>query len=151
MKAILKKIGQALMVTPALALAVSIVAPAAVTFAAADNGCTNASTGQVDVAKGPSGGAACAKPVQGAQNLFGTGGIFVTITNILLFVIGAIAVVMLIVGGVRYVVSNGDQNAVTGAKNTILYAIIGIIIAFLAYAAVNFITGQLTPTPTQQG
>jgi multisubunit Na+/H+ antiporter MnhB subunit len=50
---------------------------------------------------------------------------------------------MLIIGGIRYVVSAGDQNAVTSAKNTILYAIIGIIVAFLAYAAVNFVSDQL--------
>jgi hypothetical protein len=70
--------------------------------------------------------------------------IFKTIANILLFLVGAIAVIMLIIGGLRYVTSNGDQNAVTGAKNTIMYAIIGIVVAFLAYAAVNFVTAQLS-------
>ena len=49
----------------------------------------------------------------------------------------------LIIGGIRYVVSGGDQGAVTSAKNTILYAIIGIVIAFLAFAAVRFVTDQL--------
>jgi len=142
MKAVLKKIGQVIMLTPALALLLSIAAPS-VSFAADTVNC--GANGNVDITKGPSQGAACAKPATGASNLFGQGGIFITLTNILLFVIGAIAVVMLIIGGVRYVVSNGDQNAVTGAKNTILYAIIGIIVAFLAYAAVNFVTAQLTP------
>ena len=71
--------------------------------------------------------------------LFGVGGIFETVTNILLFLIGAIAVIMLVIGGIRYVVSGGDQAAVTAAKNTILYAIVGIIVAFLAYAAVQFV------------
>lgn len=70
--------------------------------------------------------------------------LFATIANILLFLVGAVAVIMLIVGGFRYVTSNGDQNSVTAAKNTILYAIIGIVVAFLAYAAVNFVTTQLT-------
>ena len=69
--------------------------------------------------------------------------VFRTVVNILLFVVGAVAVIMLVIGGLRYVTSNGDQNAVTGAKNTILYAIIGIVVAFLAFAAVNFVTGQL--------
>jgi hypothetical protein len=50
---------------------------------------------------------------------------------------------MLIFGGIRYIVSDGDQNNVTAAKNTILYAIIGIIVALLAYAAVNFVTTSL--------
>lgn len=69
--------------------------------------------------------------------------IFTTIANILLFILGAVAVIMLIIGGFRYVVSGGDSSAVEGAKNTILYAIIGIIVAFLAFAAVNFVVDQL--------
>lgn len=88
-------------------------------------------------------GANCAKGNKVADNLAGQGGIFQTIVNILLFLVGAVAVIMLIIGGLRYVTSNGDQNAVTGAKNTILYAIIGIVVAFLAYAAVNFVITQL--------
>lgn len=71
-------------------------------------------------------------------------GIFRTVANILLFLVGAIAVIMLIIGGFRYVASNGDANAVKGAKDTILYALIGIVVAFLAFAAVNFVIDQLT-------
>ncbi len=77
-------------------------------------------------------------------SLFGTDGIFTTITNLLLFVVGALSVVMVIVGGLRYVVSGGNSASVTAAKNTILYAIVGVIVAFLAYAAVNFLLGSLT-------
>ena len=65
--------------------------------------------------------------------------IFKTITNVLLFLIGAISVIMLIIGGIRYTISNGDSGAVTSAKNTILYAIIGLVVAILAYALVNFV------------
>ena len=49
---------------------------------------------------------------------------------------------MLIIGGIRYVVSGGDSGAVTSAKNTILYAIVGIVVAILAYALVNFVVGS---------
>ena len=69
-------------------------------------------------------------------------GLFQRITNILLFLVGAISVIMLIIGGIRYVISAGDQNAVTGAKNTIMYAIIGVIVALVAYGAIDFILGQ---------
>jgi hypothetical protein len=65
-----------------------------------------------------------------------------SITDLLLFVIGAVAVIVIIVGGIRYATSGGDQTAVTGAKNTIMYAVIGLVVAFLAYAIVKFITGQ---------
>lgn len=80
-----------------------------------------------------------------AATLFGEGGqggIFRTITNVLLFLIGAISVIMLIVGGIRYVVSGGDSTAVQNAKNTILYAIVGVVVAILAYAVVNFVIGS---------
>ena len=77
-----------------------------------------------------------------AASLFGEGGqggIFRTITNVMLFLIGAISVIMLIIGGIRYVVSGGDSTVVQNAKNTILYAIVGVVVAILAYAVVNFV------------
>ena len=68
--------------------------------------------------------------------------IFRTITNVLLFIIGAISVIMLIIGAIRYTTSNGDQQAVQNAKNTILYAVVGLVIAILAFAAINFVIGS---------
>lgn len=62
-----------------------------------------------------------------------------TIVNVLLYMLGAIAVVMIVIGGIRYTTSNGEGNAITSAKNTILYAVIGLVIAILAYAIVNFV------------
>lgn len=62
-----------------------------------------------------------------------------TIANVLLFILGAIAVIMIIIGGLRYTTSNGDSSAIQGAKNTILYAVVGLIVAILAYAIVNFV------------
>lgn len=57
----------------------------------------------------------------------------------LIFLVGAIAVIMIIVGGLRYTTSAGDQSALTGAKNTIMYSIVGLIVAFMAYAIVRFV------------
>lgn len=62
-----------------------------------------------------------------------------TITNVLLFIIGAIAVIMIIIGGIRYVTSNGDASQTKAAKDTIMYAVIGVVVAILAYAIVNFV------------
>lgn len=87
-------------------------------------------------------GVNCAQGEDQPGDLFGGEGIFTTIVNVMLFLIGAISVIMLIIGGIRYTISNGDQGAVTSAKNTIMYAIIGLIVAILAFAIVNFITGQ---------
>jgi len=66
------------------------------------------------------------------------------IINAVLYVVGILAVVMVIIGGVKYTTSGGDQSAVTSAKNTILYGIIGLVIAILAYAIVNFVIGRIS-------
>jgi len=71
-------------------------------------------------------------------------GVFIeNIINILLFLIGAIAVIMIIVGGIRYTTSGGDANQAKSAKDTILYAIIGLVVAMMAYAIVNWVIKQL--------
>lgn len=76
-------------------------------------------------------------------NLFGNNGVFRQVTNMILYVVGIIAVIMLIIGGIKYVTSGGDSKKVTDAKNTVLYAIIGLIICFLAFAIVNFVVSAL--------
>jgi hypothetical protein len=67
-----------------------------------------------------------------------------TITNVLLFIIGAVAVVVIIIGGLRYVTSAGDAGQTKGAKDTILYAVVGLIIAIIAYAIVRFVINAFT-------
>jgi len=141
----IKQYLSAALIVPLLALgsgAAAVIVPSAV---------ANASTDDLSLANG-------AKSAQGndqggdAQCLFGTedgcsgGGVFKTITNVMLFIIGAISVIMLIVGGLRYVVSGGDSSAVQNAKNTILYAIVGIVVAILAYAVVNFVISSFANT-----
>ena len=90
-------------------------------------------------------GANSAKGVNQATDLFGNTGIFTTITNVMLFIVGAISVIMIVIGGLRYVVSGGNSSNVTTAKNTILYAIVGLIIAIMAYAIINFVIGSFVP------
>lgn len=90
---------------------------------------------------GVAGGADAAKGEGQPSDLFGTEGIITEITNVALFAVGLLSVVMLIYGGLRYVISGGDSKKVTDAKNTIMYAIIGLIIAMLSYAIVNFVIG----------
>lgn len=76
-------------------------------------------------------------------SLFGEGGVFEIVSKVLLFIIGAVSVIMLIIGGIRYTVSQGDSSQVTAAKNTILYSIVGLVVAILAYAAVDFVIKNL--------
>jgi len=99
-------------------------------------------------AGGVGAGANCSRGTDQPVNLFGEGSVFQTIVNMLLFLIGAVSVIMLIYGGIRYTISGGDTKAVTDAKNTILYAVVGIVVAIMAYAIVNFVIGELIPTAT---
>jgi hypothetical protein len=137
MKELLKKISMGLLLVPALTVGLSFVVPSTA-HAACDT--TNLSL---------SSGANCAQGNDTPTSLFGDGsdqGIFKTIVNIMLFLVGAVAVIMLIFGGIRYVTSGGAQDQVTAAKNTIMYAIIGIVVAILAFAVVNFVIGGLKTT-----
>ncbi|HUD08345.1 MAG TPA: hypothetical protein VMQ52_04665 [Candidatus Saccharimonadales bacterium] len=68
-------------------------------------------------------------------------GVLADILNILSVVAGFIAVIMIIIGGLRYVMSGGNDNAVASAKNLIIYAIVGIIVVAIAQAIVHFILG----------
>lgn len=99
------------------------------------------SAGKVVMAFSVREGVEAAKTDEMPSNLLGSDGVIKSITSTILYVLGILAVVMLIVGGVKYATSGGDAKAVTDAKNTILYALIGLIIAILAYAIVNFVLG----------
>jgi len=59
--------------------------------------------------------------------------------NLMLFVVGILAIFMLIFGGIRYVISGGAADKVKDAKNTILYAIVGLVVAILGYAIVQWV------------
>lgn len=65
-----------------------------------------------------------------------------TVINIISVVVGVIAVIMIIIGGFRYITSGGKQESVTGAKNTILYAIVGLVIVALAQIIVHFVLSK---------
>ena len=84
-------------------------------------------------------GAEAAKTNEMPSELLGNNGVFTGITNTILYIVGVISVIMLIFGGIKYALSAGDSKKVTDAKNTILYAIIGLIITILSYSIVNFV------------
>lgn len=62
--------------------------------------------------------------------------------NLFSAIVGIIAVVMIIVGGIKYITSGGDSGNVTAAKNTILYAVIGLVVVALAQIIVKFVLGR---------
>ena len=65
------------------------------------------------------------------------------IINTLSVVVGAISVIVIIVGGFRYVTSGGDSNATKGAKDTIMYAVIGLVVAIFAQVIIVFVLSKL--------
>ena len=82
-------------------------------------------------------------PNSGTDDLMGT---IQLIINLVIFAVGIIAVVMVILGGIQYSTSQGDAGKVKKAKDTIMYGIIGMVVAILAFAIVNFVLGGLTTT-----
>ncbi|MGH7234616.1 MAG: hypothetical protein ACREF7_04200 [Candidatus Saccharimonadales bacterium] len=63
------------------------------------------------------------------------------VVNILSIILGAIAIIMIIVSGIRFATAGGSSNGVSGAKNTLIYAIIGLVIAALAQVIVRWVIG----------
>lgn len=69
-------------------------------------------------------------------------GLLNTVINIFSLIVGVIAVIMIIVGGLRYITSGGDSGKVSAAKTTIIYALIGLVIVALAQLIVHFVLSQ---------
>lgn len=80
---------------------------------------------------------------QDSNSIFGANGILTKAVRLLSVVVGVAAVIMIIVGGFQYVMASGDPSNVTNAKNTILYAIIGLIVAVLAQGIISFVLVRL--------
>lgn len=69
--------------------------------------------------------------------------VITSVSNALLAVLGVVCVLFIIIGGFQYVASAGNPDSVGKAKNTILYAVIGLIFAILSYAIVSFIVNKI--------
>lgn len=94
------------------------------------------STGGTDTGSSGSSGSIC-----GAAQDDSAEDIIKNVINTLLFVLGMIAVIMIVIGGIRYSTSGGDSTQIQAAKNTILYAVVGLVVAILSFAIVNFVLG----------
>jgi hypothetical protein len=66
----------------------------------------------------------------------------VNVVNALFTVAGAVAVIIIIMGGIRYITSTGDSGRIKAAKDTILYAVIGLVVIIVAREIVGFVIGQ---------
>lgn len=123
-----------------------VVTPAGVVFAQDDiqkGACKGLDAAGVECTDGKTAGGGDAKPI------------VAVIIDTLSVVGGAVAVIMIIVGGLRYILASGDSNAVSGAKNTILYAVVGLVIILFAQVIVRFVytaaTTDSAPSSTPGG
>ena len=71
-------------------------------------------------------------------------GIIKLVINVFSLIVGVVSVIMIIIGGLKYITSGGESGKISGAKNTILYAIIGLVIVALSQLIVRFILGKVT-------
>lgn len=79
----------------------------------------------------------------GSNSFYGRNGVLTKIARIIAIVVGVASVIMIIIGGFKYVLANGDSNSINSAKNTILYAIIGLIISVIAVSIIQFVLSRL--------
>ncbi len=131
----LKKIKSYIIITLAsLSLGVPVMAPALVNAAPCNSIGSAINTG-INSATGSNSGQ-CGN---GANLTSGVGSIAKTVVNLFSVVVGVISVIMIIYAGFRYVTSGGDSNNVSGAKNTLIYAVVGLVIVAISQLIVHYV------------
>jgi hypothetical protein len=123
----------------------ALAAPALVPVAAYAQTNTNISNGLkcgTDFELDTSGNQACTSDASSSTSFTA---LIKRIINIFSVIIGVVAVIMIIIGGFKYITSGGESSNVSGAKNTIIYAIVGLIVVALAQFIVHFVLAQTSP------
>lgn len=114
-------------------------------FAAVSSGALASPTYAVDLSKACAEGdvkqsALCQGDV--ANENLKTGSFIKNLTDTLLFLLGTISVIMIIIGGIRYTTSNGDASQTKSAKDTIMYSVVGLVVALMAWGIVGFVINR---------
>lgn len=106
-----------------------------------DNVCNNkdASGGQLTNGNGSQADSVVCKSKTNSNPLYGPDGVLTTAVSILSIAVGVVAVVMIILGGLKFVTSGSNPQDVTKARETIIYAVAGVVIAILAQLVVQFV------------
>jgi hypothetical protein len=145
----IQKIKQSLLVLATTLTLLLPAVPTAVTFAACSNIGSQIGNGASGAANnGAVDPAFCTNQtgVSGAD----VGNLASKIVNVFSIIVGAISVIMIIYGGFRYITSGGDSGRVGNAKNTLIYAVIGLIIVVLAQLIVHFVISFSSNSVTTQ-
>lgn len=78
-----------------------------------------------------------------ADPVSGPNGLLLNVSRVVAIIAGATAVIVIIIGSIRYVTSSGDSNGVNSAKLTIIYALLGLVVIALAESIITFVVGKL--------
>ncbi len=100
-----------------------------------------ATAGAINIIGESCGSGATAKICDAQKEDIGRTNFVQRVTNTLLYILGVIAVIAIIAGGIRYATANGDASRIKQAKDTILYAVIGLVVAIMAWGIVSFVVG----------
>lgn len=138
----IKNLMASIVLTLSFAAPIAILAPASVSAGSAvTSGLCEGITAAESADGAGTPGEGCVNDAQGQTSV----NILIrNIINLFSLIVGVIAVIMIIVGGLKYITSGGDSGNITGAKNTILYALIGLIIVALAQIIVRFVLQKAT-------
>ena len=77
------------------------------------------------------------------KSIDGDKGLIKTVVNVLLWAVGILSVIMIIFSGFRYITSAGDASKTKSARSTLIYSVVGLIVAIMAWAIVNMVINRL--------
>jgi hypothetical protein len=77
------------------------------------------------------------------KSIDGKDGLIKTVVNVLLWAVGVLSVIMIIFSGFRYITSSGDASKTKSAQSTLIYSVVGLIVAIMAWAIVNMVINRL--------
>jgi hypothetical protein len=139
----LKKLKNVILVIASItALGAPAMVPA-LAFAAGDQVQSGLNCGSnLDLSTAGSAGSTCDnQPATAGTKL---NDILTLVVNIFSLIVGVVAVIMIIVGGLRYITSGGESSNVSTAKNTIIYAVVGLVVVALAQFIVHFVLAKVS-------
>lgn len=103
---------------------------------------TLCTSGNLD-GRGLAGQNAICSDVPSSNPLLGPGGLLIKVTNIVTVIAGIAAVIMIIIGGLQFVLSGGDSKRAESARNTILYSVVGLVVIVLARFIIEFVVSRI--------
>lgn len=128
------KLATKIMTTLAVALLLIVAMPAVQTSAQVDDGSKKAACEGLAVEPGEECDDSAKQEIAKLLS---------SVINILSWIVGIVSVIMIIVGGLKFVLSNGDSSGIASARSTVIYALVGLVVAALAQVLVAFVLNRI--------